>query len=405
MNQRLCFGMLATLLTTALLGTTTSSYAESIKGVNQASESRVSQAQQTRKSRVTKNDLRQAVSSPLSVSTPSNVQPPDGVKLGEYQSQAAIRCLVTPCPSAMDRAVVAKILPHELNGYQAATLYVRSIPVLTFLGSRLAPAESTKVGETWRNSDVSRQQRSSKADANTSQDDPVWRATAVAAKLNQLSREHVDAKAIAVIWNGDKSNYSIKVNGEELVEVNGKTRLPDTTRNVATDALQATNRLRRLMGNAPPLREIAGVPVSKPKPRQIANRPSASRVANERSRIVQQPTTAIAYRPVLSELKGMASWYGYADNGSQSASGERFNENALTAAHRTLPFGTQVRVTNMNNGRSVVVRINDRGPFIRGRLIDVSAGAARVLGMMSSGVAPVRVEILGKPQQVAVDDN
>ena len=402
MNQRFCFGMLATLVTTALLGTATSSYAESIKGV-QASESRVSQAQQTSKSRVTKNDLRQAVSSPL-VSTPSNLQPTNGVKLGEYQSQTAIRCLVKPCPSAMDQAVVAKILAHELNGYQAATLYVRSIPVLTFLGSRLAPADSTKVGQTRRNSD-SRQQRSSQADANNSQDNPVWRATAVAAKLNQLSRENVDAKAIAVVWNGDKSNYSIKVNGEELVEVNGKTRLPDTTRNVAIDALQATNRLRRLMGNAPPLRKIAGVPVSKPKPRQIANRPSSSRVANERSRVVQQPTNAIAYRPVLSEIKGMASWYGYAGNGTQSASGERFNENAMTAAHRTLPFGTQVRVTNTNNGRSVVVRINDRGPFIRGRIIDVSAGAARVLGMISSGVAPVRVEILGKPQKVAVDEN
>ncbi|MBD1841627.1 septal ring lytic transglycosylase RlpA family protein [Coleofasciculus sp. FACHB-64] len=399
MNQRFCFGMFSTLLTTALLGTTTSSYAESIKGVNQASESRVSQAQQTSKSRVTKNDLRQAVSSPL-LSTPSNLQPTNGVKLGEYQSQSALRCLVKPCPSAMDRAVVAKILPHELNGYQAATLYVRSIPVLTFLGSRQAPAESTKVGEAQRTSDGSRQ-----ADANTSQDNPVWRATAVAAKLNQLSRDQVDAKAIAVVWNGDKSNYSIKVNGEELVEVNGKTRLPDTTRNVATDALQATNRLRRLMGNAPPLRAIAGVPTSKPKPRQIAKRPSASRVANERSRVVQQPSNAIAYRPVISELKGMASWYGYAGNGTQSASGERFNENAMTAAHRTLPFGTQVRVTNTNNGRSVVVRINDRGPFIRGRIIDVSAGAARVLGMISSGVAPVRVEILGKPQKVAVDDN
>ncbi len=101
----------------------------------------------------------------------------------------------------------------------------------------------------------------------------------------------------------------------------------------------------------------------------------------------------------------MASWYGYAGNGTQSASGERFNENAMTAAHRTLPFGTQVRVTNTNNGRSVIVRINDRGPFIRGRIIDVSAGAARVLGMISSGVAPVRVEILGKPQKVAIDEN
>jgi hypothetical protein len=94
----------------------------------------------------------------------------------------------------------------------------------------------------------------------SNQNDPVARATTVAAKLNQLSLENVDASAIAVSWNGDKGSYVIKVNGEKLVEVNRKTILPDTTRNPAVDALQATNRLRRLMGNAPPLREIAGYP-------------------------------------------------------------------------------------------------------------------------------------------------
>ncbi len=68
----------------------------------------------------------------------------------------------------------------------------------------------------------------------------------------------------------------------------------------------------------------------------------------------------------------------------------------MTAAHRTLPFGTQVRVTNKSNGRSVVVTINDRGPFVRGRIIDLSTGAAGVIGMMGAGVAPVTVEVLGK---------
>src|SRR5215212_12124824 len=75
---------------------------------------------------------------------------------------------------------------------------------------------------------------------------------------------------------------------------------------------------------------------------------------------------------------GMASVYAY--SGSKTASGERANPGALTAAHRTLPFGTQVRVTNKRNGRSVLVRINDRGPFTRGRVIDVTPAAARVLG-------------------------
>ena len=91
---------------------------------------------------------------------------------------------------------------------------------------------------------------------------------------------------------------------------------------------------------------------------------------------------------------GMASYYG-TESGSQTASGARFNPSAMTAAHRSLPFGTRVKVTNKRNGRSVVVTINDRGPFIRGRIIDLSTGAAGVIGMRSSGVAPVTVEVLG----------
>ncbi len=92
--------------------------------------------------------------------------------------------------------------------------------------------------------------------------------------------------------------------------------------------------------------------------------------------------------------EGKASYYGKAHHGNRTASGERFNQNALTAAHRTLPFGTMVRVTNLNNDRSVVVRINDRGPFARGRIIDVSRKAAESLDMIRSGVVPVRVESL-----------
>jgi rare lipoprotein A len=84
---------------------------------------------------------------------------------------------------------------------------------------------------------------------------------------------------------------------------------------------------------------------------------------------------------------GLASIYG---NDSQTASGERFDAHELTAAHRTLPFGTRVRVTNHSNGRSVVVTINDRGPFVRGRIIDVTPATAHALGM--SGLAPVTVE-------------
>lgn len=89
---------------------------------------------------------------------------------------------------------------------------------------------------------------------------------------------------------------------------------------------------------------------------------------------------------------GEASYYGARHHGKRTASGERFDQNALTAAHRTLPFGTRVKVTNLNNERSVVVRINDRGPHVRGRLIDLSRRAAEALDMLRSGVAPVRVQ-------------
>jgi rare lipoprotein A len=85
---------------------------------------------------------------------------------------------------------------------------------------------------------------------------------------------------------------------------------------------------------------------------------------------------------------GIASVYAY--SGSKTASGERANPGALTGAHRRLPFGTQVRVTNKRNGQSVVVRINDRGPFTRGRVIDVTPAAARILGF--SGLTPVTLE-------------
>jgi len=105
--------------------------------------------------------------------------------------------------------------------------------------------------------------------------------------------------------------------------------------------------------------------------------------------------------PVAAEEKvyqaigqGTASYYGRELAGNRTASGERFNPNDLTAAHRTLPLGTRLRVTNVANGRSVIVRVNDRGPFVGRRLIDVSLGAAREIQMIRSGTAQVRLELV-----------
>ena len=88
---------------------------------------------------------------------------------------------------------------------------------------------------------------------------------------------------------------------------------------------------------------------------------------------------------------GVASFYSH---GSRTASGEKFNPGELTAAHRTLPFGTRVRVTNVTTGRSVTVRVNDRGPFVNGRVIDVSHAAAQSLGMVGQGVAKVKLDVV-----------
>jgi rare lipoprotein A len=94
---------------------------------------------------------------------------------------------------------------------------------------------------------------------------------------------------------------------------------------------------------------------------------------------------------------GTASYYGRWHHGRLTASGERFDLTGLTAAHRTLPFGTVARVTDVSSGRSVTVRITDRGPFLRGRVIDLSFAAAQQLGMVEAGLAKVRIEVLGEP--------
>ncbi len=91
---------------------------------------------------------------------------------------------------------------------------------------------------------------------------------------------------------------------------------------------------------------------------------------------------------------GLASWYGPNFHGKPTSSQEIYDMYDMTAAHRSLPFGTQVMVTNMKNGKSVIVRINDRGPFIKGRIIDLSYAAAQMLDMTGEGVVPVKIEVL-----------
>ncbi len=109
-----------------------------------------------------------------------------------------------------------------------------------------------------------------------------------------------------------------------------------------------------------------------------------------------------AREPAGFRQVGLASWYGPGFHGRPTASGKRFDQNDLTAAHRRLPLGSEVKVTNLENGRSVTVEINDRGPYVDGRVIDLSKAAARRLGIVEEGVARVRIE--AAPRQVAQDE-
>jgi rare lipoprotein A len=131
------------------------------------------------------------------------------------------------------------------------------------------------------------------------------------------------------------------------------------------------------------------------KPRKAARHASARKSSRHAARKSARYASAKRTKRVYTgshSMSGVASFYWQPQ---AVASGGRFNPNALTAAHKTLPFGTKVRVTHMGNGRSVTVTINDRGPYIRGRIIDLSRRAAGVIGMTGSGVARVSVAVVG----------
>jgi rare lipoprotein A len=106
-------------------------------------------------------------------------------------------------------------------------------------------------------------------------------------------------------------------------------------------------------------------------------------------------TVALAQSPTKSagpETTGMCSYYARTHNGHITAGGEKFDSNALTAAHRTFPMGTKLKVTNLSNGKSIVVKVNDRGPFVKGRSLSVTRRAAQELGFLKQGVTKVKIE-------------
>lgn len=299
------------------------------------------------------------------------------VKMGEQPATTS---------SQTQDETIAKVQTHANAGVQTATVYVRNIPVLNFTMSQGSATDGTKLG-TQQRSMVIQKSKAISGETSESTDgtsfktsdvavstDPTARASVIAAKINQLHRMGVDAKKISVSWKSDKTErYTVKADGDEIVVIDSQTFSPDTSKNLERDALQVTNRLRRLLGDASPMSQVEGKP---------------------KNAIVS--TTLIPSGTVLSSVQGMASWYGPGFDGNYTANGEVFNQEALTAAHPSLPMGTRVRVTNLDTGRMVLVRINDRGPYHGGRILDLSAGAARIIGLTDSGVAPIRLEVMGR---------
>ena len=127
--------------------------------------------------------------------------------------------------------------------------------------------------------------------------------------------------------------------------------------------------------------------------------PGASDTGAAPPHVVAAPITSVDKEKLASFTQtGLASWYAKSRRSKRTASGEKMINTEMTAAHRSLPLNTRVRVTNLANGASVMVRINDRGPFINGRVIDLSPAAASELGMKDAGVAPVRLEVFAADQ-------
>jgi rare lipoprotein A len=128
----------------------------------------------------------------------------------------------------------------------------------------------------------------------------------------------------------------------------------------------------------------------------VARGVTKTKVVGEERQARSPPTKYKRQRSARTTALGQVGTASYYQHGQMVASGARFNPSALTAAHRSLPFGTRVRVTHLGSGRSVEVRINDRGPFIAGRIIDLSKAAAQLIGMTASGVARVSMTVLGR---------
>lgn len=261
------------------------------------------------------------------------------LKVGESRSQGLARS---------HQQAIATVVAHKFGDQTAATVYVRGVPVISVTSNQdITPAN----------------QKIKMATIPTLT--PFDRATNIAATLNYLNLTGFDPQLIVAGRNDQVP--SVKLGNKGHIRFSASLTAASSSGNPQQDAIAVAQLLRELISTPKP---VAATPV---------------RASNRASK---------------TSISGMASWYGADFHGRLSASGEVFNKFQLTAAHRTLPFGTKVRVTNLQNGRSVVVRINDRGPFHGNRVLDVSRAAAKALGFIEYGVAQVRIEVIDSSQGV-----
>jgi rare lipoprotein A len=189
------------------------------------------------------------------------------------------------------------------------------------------------------------------------------RASRISATINKIRWDRIPATAIRVSYNG--KSYRVTVGKvTEVVTIDRTIRVNQSEKiSAKASALLVANRLRSYFGNAPTLSEVDG--------------PAVASQSNGAT---------------VSVLQGVASWY--TEPRGETASGMIMRSDSMIAAHKHLPFGTHLRVTNIANGKQVDVKVMDRGPYVRGRILDLSERAASLLGMMTTGIAQVKIEIV-----------
>lgn len=231
---------------------------------------------------------------------------------------------------------------HRMDAQEVVTVYLKDLPLISFV-------EHPEL------------------------DPPLLRASSLVAQLNQLAQSPQQDYEISLSVEDHTQDpdtpwgyYSIQLDEQQLLGLDQGILLAGESSSTSV-ALTATNRLRRLLLQDPPLQTAPPLPQDlQPEPAPPA--PVVGAAEDSTSGFTDE---------------GYASWYGHGQHSHR-----------LTAAHRKLPFGTKVRVTNLENGKATVVTINDRGPFLKGRVIDLSRAAAQTLDMIHSGVVPVQIEVV-----------